>query len=188
MRLDRVVLSAALAAVFLSPLAHAAVVNFTAAGEFVNGSTLSGLVSIDTATGLISDADLAISGNPAHFTTVDIQLTWPPAAPFLTEFRLSNGQASDNLLTLLLPPLSLVGYSGGILCGASNDPSCFDGALHYTSNFATRLPDNTVPGSSFVQLVSGSLTPTPVPEPSTMMLFLAGSAIVAGRRLRRVRT
>lgn len=177
----------ALAVAFFSPLTHAAVVAFSAVGTFENGSTLNGFVNIDTAIGLISSADLAISGNPAPFTVIDLQIPWPSAGSFLTEFQFSNGQASNNLLTLLFPPLSLVGYAGGILCGTSNDPSCFDGTLHYTSNFATKLPDNSVPGDSFVRLVSGSLSVTPVPEPSTWALSLTGLAIAAGKLVRRMR-
>jgi hypothetical protein len=188
MKLNRFARCIALAVPFLSPLAHAGVVTFTAAGSFVNGSTLDGFVSIDTATGLISGADLAISGIAAHFTILNLQVTWPPAGPFLTEFQFSNAQASDNLLSFLFPPSSLVGFAGGILCGTSNDPSCFDGTLHYVSSFATKLPDNTIPGNSFVQLVSGSLTLAPVPEPSTIALFLTSLAIAAGGSVRRVRT
>jgi hypothetical protein len=139
MKLNRFALSIALAVGFLSPLAHAAVATFTAGGTFVNGSTLGGFVNIDTATGLISAADLAVSGNAAHFTNIDFQITWPTAGPFLTEFQFNNGQASDNLLTFLFPPVSLVGYAGGILCGTSNDPSCFDGTLHYLSNYVNEV-------------------------------------------------
>jgi hypothetical protein len=159
----------------MSPLAHASLVSFTASGNFTNGATLSGSVSIDTATGLIGSADLAISGNAAHFTTVTLQQTWPPASPFLTEFEFSNGQATDNLLTFLFPPSSLVGYTGGILCGTSNDPSCFDGTLHYVTNFATKMPDGTIPANSFVQLVSGDLTSAAVPEPSSLFLLGTGA-------------
>ena len=52
----------ALTIALLSPLTHAAALNFTAAGNFVNGGTLSGLVSIDTTTGLIGGADLRFPG------------------------------------------------------------------------------------------------------------------------------
>ena len=171
----------ALGAALLAPAAHAGVVAFAATGSFQDGSTLSGFVTIDPTTGLIGTADLAISGRPVHFTTVELQTTWPPSGPFLTEFGFSNGQATDNLLTFLFPPVSLIGYNGGLLCGTSNDPSCFDGTLHYQSNFATKLPDNSIPANSFVSLISGSLTPSP--EPSTVALCLAGLAlaIIRGR-------
>ncbi len=167
--------------VALAP-AHATVVPFTATGSFQDGATLSGFVTIDTATGLIGAADLAISGRPVHFTTIDLQRTFPLTGPLLTEFEFSNGQTTDNLLTFLLPPLSLIGYKGGILCGTINDPSCFDGTLHYQSNFATKLQNGGIPANSFVTMIDGSLAPSAVPEPSTWaLLCIAGLSMVRRR-------
>lgn len=171
---------AGLSLVLLMP-ARAANVTFTAAGSFIDGSSLSGTVTIDTATGLLGGADLAVTGIAAHFTQICFQGTWPPAGPFLAEFEFENGQATNNLLTFLFPPASVAGYGGGLLCGTSNDPSCFDGTLHYVSSFATKLPDNTIPADSFVQLSSGSLT-APTPEPSAAALWAAGLALLAVRR------
>ena len=167
----------AVAGAFLPSAARADFIKFAATGTFQDGSTLSGFVNIDTGTGLAGTADLAVSGIPAHFTTFDLQRTWPSSGPFMTEFEFANGQASNNLLTFLFPPVSLVGYSGGSLYGTSSNVGFF-------SNFATRLPDGTIPATSFVELDSGSLSPA-VPLPASMWGGGAILGLMAGWRLLR---
>ena len=174
-----------LSALALAP-AHATAIPFTATGSFQDGSTLSGFVTIDTATGLIGAADLAISGRPVHFTTIALQRTFPLVGPLLTEFEFANGQTTDNLLTFLLPPVSLIGYNGGLLCGTVNAPSCFDGTLHYQSNFATKLQNGGIPANTFVTMTEGSLTPSAVPEPSTWALACIAGISMVRRRVKHV--
>jgi hypothetical protein len=168
----------------LASVVQAGVVTFDASGTFQDGSVLSGTLVIDTAIGSVTGGDLAVSGNAAHFTTFDLQRTWPPTSPFLTEVQFGNGQPTANALTFLFPPFSLVDYTGGILCGITS--TCIDQAgLHYLSNISTFDGQFFF---NFIDLDSGSLRPAGVPEPSTAVLSLAGLALSALRLRRRSRS
>jgi hypothetical protein len=169
----------ALSGVLLIQTVRAGVVDFLASGTFQDGSVLSGTVTIDTTAGVVTAGDLAITGRAVHYTTLNLQRTWPPSSPFLYEVEFLNGQATDNDLTFLFPPVSLVGYSGGILCGIST--TCHDATLSYFSNLSTLSGGFT---SNFIELDSGSLG---APEPSAGLLILPGLGLVmAGARRRRL--
>jgi len=138
---------------------------------------LSGNVDIDTTTGIATDADLAVTGIPVHFTSILLQRTWPTAgpgfSPFLSEVIFRNGEVSgSNELILLFPPVSLIGYAGGILCGAST--VCQDSQLQYFSNL--NHVDSGGASTQFIDLVSGQLS---APEPATFSLFF-GAITLAG--------
>ena len=174
-----------LAASILLPAAVASPVEFLASGTFETGQTLSGEVTIDTATGAALSGDLKISGISSDFTLLDLQRTWPPSpdTPFMTELEFQNGLASNNLLTFLFQPDSLIGYPGGVLCGST--PAVCQGPadgqiLTFLSNYAT-LSGGFV--TDFHDLTSGSLTPAP--EPATILMIVAPAAIVLFRRRRR---
>jgi hypothetical protein len=164
----------ALTAALLGPMAHASVVAFQASGTFQDGSVLSGTMMIDTAAGTVTAGNLAVSGNAAHFTTLDFQRTWPPSSPFLWEVQFDNGQSAANALTFLFPPVSLVGYTGGILCGINS--ICSDQAgLHYLTNISTFSGGFF---TNFIDLNSGSLLAS-VPEPSTGAMSITALALAA---------
>lgn len=147
---------------------------FSASGTFENGTSLSGVITIDTATGLVVSGDLAVSGSPADFTAMELQRTWPPSSPFLSEVELGNGQATNNLLILLFPPVSLVGYSGGVLCGVS-PAVCQDATLTYRSNIST---ESNGFSSNFIALTEGGLSPARAPEPAPGALALDAIALM----------
>jgi hypothetical protein len=151
--------------------AYAAPVLFSATGVFQNGAVLSGVLTIDTATGSAVGADLAVSGIAAHFTTFVLQRTWPPSSPFLSETIFKNSQSTNNELIFLFPPVSLIGYTGGVLCGL-NPAVCQDQTLTYLSNFNTQ--DSNGFSTNFVDLNYGPLQATP--EPSTWAMCLIGLA------------
>jgi hypothetical protein len=119
---------------------------FNLSGEFANGSTLSGTVTVDTNAGSATAIDAAADG---------------------FEFKTLTGQGSDGLaytvnadaagnaaqLSLVFGVHSLVGYGGSSLS-----------------------PDTTLNGMS---LKGGGANPaesSPVPEPSTWALLVAGFA------------
>jgi len=175
----------AAAASILLPATFASPVEFLASGTFENGQALSGEVTIDTATGKALSADLKVSGIPADFTLLVGQEIWPqsPNTPFMTELNFENGLSTDNFLTFLFQPDSLVNYAGGPLCGTS-PADCqgpFQGQiLTYRSTYATATGPYV---SGFHDLVSGALTP--VPEPATVLTIVAPAALVVFRRRRR---
>lgn len=168
-----------LAVSLLLPAAYAAPTSFSVSGIFTSGATLSGIVTIDPSTGTIIGGDLAISGVSADYTSLEAQGVGviPPAQPSFYQAIFDNGQAADNDLGLTFPQQSLVGYSGGALCGFSS----------------LNCPDPTTPGFFDVSVVisptgsevdvlkSGLLTQ--VPEPATWLMMLS-LAFLAVRRLR----
>ena len=164
-----------------SATAYASSVVFDATGTFDNGNTLSGTLTIDTITGNPVSADLMVSGHSAAYTTLQFQGTWPQTSPFMTELSFGNGEATDNYLTFLFEPVSLVGYTGGPLCG-TNPAVCQDSTLIYRSSLATFSGGSVF---NFSDLVSGSLTSASAPEPGGAALLSVGIASLAGIARRR---
>jgi hypothetical protein len=162
-------------------MAHAGLITFLASGIFQDGSTLGGTILIDTTAGSVISGDLTITGHVADFTTFDFQRTWPLASPFLYETSFENGQLTGNNLIFLFPPVSLVGYSGGILCGITT--TCLDAAnMQYYSNFNTRSGGSS---TDFVELDHGSLVAAPEPSTAAMCLIVLFLVVLeTGRRLR----
>jgi hypothetical protein len=159
--------------------ASAAPISFAASGIFQDGSVLSGNVTIDTATGIVNAADLVVTGIPEHFTTITVQRVWPQGpspAPFLSEVIFhSAASIGSNELVFLFPPLSLIGYSGGILCGAST--TCSDEfGNHYFSNL-NHFDSGNGTSTNFIELTSGELSSAP--EPATFSLVI-GALLFAG--------
>lgn len=175
------VLFVGLTAALLTPVAGANAVVFTASGVFDNGDTLSGEVTIDTITGNALSANLMVSGHPDPFAFV-AQGTWPPVTPFMTELSFLNGQSTDNLLTFLFEPDSLVGYTGGLLCGLVT-ANCQGQGLIYRSSYAT---DSSGLVTNIVELNSGALAPAPAPEPGSLLLFGSGLIGAAGALRRKL--
>ena len=173
------VLFVGLTAAVLTPAAGANSVVFTASGVFDNGDTLSGEVTIDTSTGTPLSADLMVSGHPDPYNVIVGQTTWPPATPFMTELNFFNGQPTDNYLTFLFEPASMVGYTGGLLCGVVT-ANCQGQGLIYRSSYATESGGFV---SNFVELNSGALA---APEPGTLLLFGSGLIGAAGALRRKL--
>lgn len=147
---------------------------FAATGTFQDSSTLSGTLTINTTTGLITAADLAVQYN---------------ITPTVTEmFTQILGQTPNSVtlegndfsaLSVYINVSTLMGFAGGALC--STTVSC-------TGSVVTDVSPSTgihgVPFNDF--LTSGTLTvPVAAPEPSTIVLFgvtLLGLAAAASAR------
>lgn len=137
---------------------------FIASGTFQDGSTLSGTLTINTATGLITSADLIVQYNisPSVTETFANILGQTPSTVDL----------EGNLFSSLFFDISastLMGYSGGALCSTS--VACAGSIVTDVS------PANGITGVPFNDfLTSGMLTSTvaTAPEPSTVVLLAAG--------------
>jgi hypothetical protein len=118
------------------------------------GCTLGGTITINTVTGTIVSANVAMSG------------VFRPVGPF-TLFRLgpliplveleANGTQVDDLVNLILPVADLIGYTGSSPCSL-NTFQCFVGALHeqeFSNVFIGQ--EGEEPIQTLIQ--SGSLTP-----------------------------
>ena len=165
--------------VLLAAATYAAPLTFIATGTFHDGEALGGSVVIDTATGLALSADLTLSGSSSHFTTLLLQRTWPPSSPFLSELIFQNADLTNNQIVFLFPPVSLVGYTGGALCGLT--ANCQDSALTYFSNINTV---NNGASTNFIELEQGSLEPAQAPEPATCLTALSALGLSVISRLR----
>ncbi len=182
------------AALLAGPALKAASLTFDATGTFSDGATLGGTIHIDTGSGTVTSSDLVITGNaslsPITFDTVafgglqegaggenvwnDIELG-ASAAP---------GWGID-LIVLLGPATSLVGYTGGDLCAMSTDGSTFTCPVtEFFSRYSSNI-ENAFTGGPYAFLTSGSLSePAASPEPASACLLLAGSAALVFWRRR----
>lgn len=150
---------------------------FTASGTFGDNSTLSGTLTINTATGFVTGADLIVQYN---------------ISPGITEtFTNILGQTPNSVdlegnlfgdLFLFIDASTLVGYTGGALCSTS--VSCVGSVVSDVS------PGSGVKGVPFNDfLTSGTLTgpATPTPEPPTAVLLASSllglsAALIQKRR------
>ena len=155
-----------------APAAHASLITFAATGT-AGGSTLSGTVIIDTAAGTVSSVNLAMSA-PFSFTVNTIFATGvnSPAGDYFIIAR--NGSPAVPQIQLRLPTNTLVGYSGGAICG-TNPSNC---------NLGDSSEADTVVGTSGTLFTNGSLTATP--EPASV--GLVGGALLGLGAWRRRRS
>ena len=161
--------------------AYASPVTFSVSGSFLDGATLFGTVTIDTATGVALSGDLGVSGVAEDFTTLQSQSTGPQPSPIVTELDFTNTLASNNFLGLVFKPDSLVGYGGGPLC-RYNSPNCIDpnnANLFFVTFYAT----NTAGVNTDTSVLAGGAL-TPVPEPPSIALTSAALLALAWKHRR----
>ena len=147
-------------------------VTFDASGTFVGGGTLGGTITINTVTGVVVAVDLTTTSsglNGSPYTTLGPSFFYM-VGPFLG-IGISN--SASNVIGLALDASTLVGYSGGTLCGGPPTECTFG----VGSGVVTYEDASYPPVEPLIFLASGSLTPVaPTPEPNSAALTLLGLA------------
>ena len=122
--------STVVATLLVAPIAaSASPVTFDLDGIFLSGSSLGGTLTIDTATGVATAADVAI-GPPASLTfgVIEGQRQNGPA----TLITIGDGGALADL-DIALPRASLIGYAGGGLCTSPSACGGLTSGIRYSS-------------------------------------------------------
>jgi hypothetical protein len=135
--------------------ATAAPVVFKASGEFEDtGATLSGTLTIDTATGHLLSADLIIIDHSGDVVAGEYVFTTITSPVKSTTIRLSgHGPKFESGMQLTLPVSTLVGYKGGsIISGLAP-------AFHGASVWEILVEEEGYGRWTVDYLVTGSLEP-----------------------------
>ncbi len=144
---------------------------FDLTGTFVDGTSASGTLSIDTTLGKVVAADVLYTGDHMVYDIISGQGPFDFASP--VSYQLLLRAPTSAVLAFEIEGSfaldSLIAYSGGALCSQTS-LSCGEMSVWNT-------------GESTVALQSGSLT-IPTPEPGTVLLF--GAALFGRGALQRV--
>ena len=158
-------LAAALALIgLLTPISvWADSVVFDASGLFSDGSMLTGTVTADTTTGLVTAANLTTTGTTSLGPFTFLLIQHPVKGnPSLDTVGIFDASTVDGV-SLVFPMLSSFGFGSVVpLCG--NSPlNCPQVGGFIISDFFT--------ASGPTPLTHGMLTPTASPEPSSLLLL-----------------
>src|SRR5215471_16011597 len=156
-RTSALLIAAAVLVVGCAPANADVIRAFNVSGVFVNGTTLSGSIAIDTTNGTLSSVNLTL-GSPINSifnssTIVSAQLTAASPISLLDLIK-----PLKEKLSLFIDAASFVDYSGRALCGGPVGgpfaPSPCNNVSAWISSF---------PSEFFDTLTSGSITQAPPP-------------------------
>jgi hypothetical protein len=157
---------------------------FTASGTFADGATLSGTITIDVTTGVVTGSDISVETTSSDVTSFGYifqsNADYFDADSWVLSLQTASGGLPDvefYLDTAALGSSTLVGYSGGALYSVGQPGS--DGADSFYRPAVTY----------YDYLESGSLSLVPsIPEPATLGLLavsvvgLGGVVMSRGKR------
>ncbi|HEY6414328.1 MAG TPA: PEP-CTERM sorting domain-containing protein [Edaphobacter sp.] len=158
----------------VSPFVHADTIStFQFSATFSDGSA-SGNIAINTTTGIVESQDIVatVSGNTYDFNVLAGQEAATPAYLIFVK------NATEYLQIAIPNTSSLVGYTGGTLCSASNSAPCLVAGKGYYYPVALVLDGR--------QDTATAADLAPVPEPSSLALLstgILGAATMLRRRL-----
>ena len=141
--------------------------------EMTSGLTATGVVLIDVTTGIVVSEDVTYNGDLFSLDGVSGNTLHNSYSNF--------NDAAGDTFQISVPPLTLVGYSGGPLC-SSEAVRCIDEVNPNIQHAGGFIP---LGGGPVDFITEGSLVPTP--EPSSLMLLATGLLGVVGAGYRRTR-
>lgn len=179
MRLRTLVISAAICGA--SVTAHAdSITNFNLSAILQTGIS-QGIVTVDTANGRVMGGDFTVN-IPASsaFPTRTTRFTNLQNAGSNGTNQIADFVSGTDMFALSLPVTSLVGYTGSYVCSTTQRAGCTiaNSPGYYPTIY------RYFGGELAAAAVTGSLTATQTPEPSTFMLLGAGliGMIIATRQ------
>jgi hypothetical protein len=139
-------------------------------GSIIGASTLSGTVTIDTTAGLVTAVDLSTTGTLVTGPYNTIMQQGPNTIFTPAYFTVGLNDAAGDFMGLVIATTTLVGFTGGPLCGGSECPTTLPGFL-----VSAVVPAGSVDST---ELVSGSLSPISTPESSSELLLGIGLLVL----------
>ena len=140
------------------------ITTFQASGSVTDGSTISGTLTIDTTTGIITAADV-IFGAPASTIQTNVVAQVPHYyVPNSVSVNIRNAASTTDFdFSIPTPTSSLIGYLGST-----------DSAAFLAANPGNLY--NLTTSTGYDELTSFALTPTP--EPASFALFAGGGLVL----------
>ncbi|MBV9266843.1 MAG: PEP-CTERM sorting domain-containing protein [Acidobacteriaceae bacterium] len=160
------------------------ITNFNLSAALEPG-TAQGTITIDTTNGQVTGGNFTVNApTPPGLAAVMDVFTTLRDAGYNGANQIADFVSGTDRFELSLPLVSLVGYSGSSVCSTTertgctiaNSPSYYPTLFIY---FGGELADAAV---------SGSLTPSSAPEPSTYLLLATGLVGVIGAARKRLTT
>ncbi len=160
----------------LSTSAHADTFPITST---LSSGTLLGTITIDVVTGVATAGDFTIVSNGTTFVFSGADVNYSAPYSVDTYFASFVDTTATDSFSLVLPTVSLVGYTGGPICSY---------ALLCDGGTVSGFFDNSSANSGVYPSVDGfvgSAAPA-VPEPSSLVLLATGVTAAAGAFRRRL--